>query len=112
MFIGCQSNRMLIVLQGDGTGSVSIYGTKFADENFNLKHTEAGLLSMANTGKDTNGCQFFITTAKCDWLDGKHVVFGRLLDEQSHQVVRMLNAISTTNQKPKLDCEIIECGEL
>jgi peptidyl-prolyl isomerase H (cyclophilin H) len=67
-------------LKGDGTGSLSIYGDKFADENFDVKHTTAGLLSMANSGPNTNGCQFFITCDKCDFLDGKHVVFGKLVD--------------------------------
>ncbi len=61
-------------IKGDGTGSYSIYGTKFNDESFTLKHTEPGLLSLANSGPNTNGCQFFVTCAKADWLDGKHVV--------------------------------------
>ncbi|RLO04712.1 hypothetical protein DYB28_006221 [Aphanomyces astaci] len=92
---------------------MSIYGDKFADENFRHKHTEAGLLSMANSGPGTNGCQFFITCGACDWLDGKHVVFGKLLDSASLLVMRKIESVPTgPNNKPRTPIIITECGEL
>ncbi|VDP01494.1 unnamed protein product [Soboliphyme baturini] len=88
-------------VNGDGTGMMSIYGEKFPDECFELKHSGPGMLSMANAGKDTNGCQFFITCAKCEFLDGKHVVFGRVVD--GLLVVRKIENVPTgPNNKPKL----------
>ena len=99
-------------VKGDGTGALSIYGSRFADENFSASHTGPGLLSMANSGPGTNGCQFFITCAKTDWLDDKHVVFGRVTGE-GMLTVRKLEAVATgANNKPKLPCVITECGEM
>ncbi|KAK4036134.1 peptidyl-prolyl cis-trans isomerase H [Daphnia magna] len=98
-------------LNGDGTGCLSIYGDNFNDENFNLKHDSPGLLSMANSGRDTNGSQFFITCAKCDFLDGKHVVFGRVLD--GLLVVRKIENVPTgPNNKPKIPVSVSQCGEM
>ncbi|KAG9088228.1 Peptidyl-prolyl cis-trans isomerase H [Ceratobasidium sp. UAMH 11750] len=98
-------------LQGDGTGSFSIYGDKFPDENFQMKHTGPGLLSMANSGPNTNGCQFFITTAPCDFLDGKHVVFGKVID--GILTLRKIENVATgPNNRPKLTVKITECGEM
>ncbi|KAF7355700.1 Peptidyl-prolyl cis-trans isomerase [Mycena sanguinolenta] len=98
-------------LKGDGTGSFSIYGDKFPDENFQEKHTGPGLLSMANSGPNTNGCQFFITTAKCEFLDGKHVVFGKVIDGML--TLRKIEAVQTgPNNRPKLVVKITECGEM
>jgi peptidyl-prolyl isomerase H (cyclophilin H) len=99
-------------INGDGTGRISIYGNSFPDENFALRHTGPGLLSMANSGPNTNGCQFFITCAKCDWLDEKHVVFGKVLDEESLLVVRKLENAPVQESKPKLKIAITQCGEL
>ncbi|KAL4951440.1 41 kDa peptidyl-prolyl cis-trans isomerase [Aspergillus filifer] len=94
----------------NGTGGESIYGEKFPDENFELKHDRPFLLSMANSGPGTNGSQFFVTTVPTPHLDGKHVVFGEVLNGKS--VVRKIENMSTQADKPTQDVAIVECGEL
>ena len=99
------------ITSGDGKGGESIYGATFQDENFEWSHIEPGLLSMANTGPDTNGSQFFITTDAADFLDGKHVVFGKVT--KGMEVVGKMEAVGTKKTgKVSVRVEIVDCGEL
>ena len=115
---GCPFHRVIpgFMLQGgdftkrNGTGGKSIYGEKFRDENFKKKHTRVGLLSMANSGCHTNGSQFFITTAITSWLDGKHVVFGEVIEGMD--VVRSIESMGSQSGKPRRPILIQNCGEV
>ena len=94
----------------NGTGGKSIYGEKFADENFIRKHTKPGLLSMANAGPGTNGSQFFITTVVTGWLDGKHVVFGEVV--KGYEIVKKIETYGSSNGKTKKEVRITNSGQL
>jgi len=96
--------------RGNGTGGESIYGEKFADENFIHKHTGAGVLSMANAGPNTNGSQFFLCTVKTGWLDGKHVVFGRVVNGMD--VVKAMEGVGSQSGATSKPIVIADCGQL
>ncbi|KAK8810537.1 hypothetical protein WA158_007112 [Blastocystis sp. Blastoise] len=111
----CQGYIFICFLGGDfthgnGRGGESIYGARFADENFKLRHSGPGLLSMANCGPNTNGSQFFITTVPCPWLDGHHVVFGSV--KNGLEILDQLENLGSESGKPIKEVVITDCGEI
>ena len=115
---GCPFHRIIpqFMIQGgdftkhNGTGGVSIYGNKFPDENFKVGFEGPGELAMANAGPNTNGSQFFITTIRCDWLTGKHVVFGKVVEGMD--VVKKMESCGSSSGKTKIPVSSANCGQL
>lgn len=102
------------IVNGDGTGCTSIYGPQFDDEALAaLRHSGPGVLAMANSGSNSNGCQFYITCTQCDFLDRKHVVFGKVANQESMLVVRKLESVPVGQaSRPNAPCVITQCGEM
>lgn len=101
------------ITHGNGKGGDSMYGKRFDDENFKLKHTGPGILSMANAGANTNNSQFFLCTAATPWLDGKHVVFGQVVDEEGLKVLKKVEAFGSRPEgKTSKKIVIQDCGQL
>jgi len=102
--------QMVDITTGDGTGGKSIFGAKFNDEDFTLSHRSPGWVSMANHGRDTNGSQFFIMLTKARWLDGKHVVFGKIV--KGYDVIKTLGEVPSdpSTALPKTKVTITDCG--
>jgi len=98
------------ITQFNGYGGESIYGGKFPDENFKLTHTGPGVLSMANSGPNSNSSQFFLCTAKTEWLDGKHVVFGNVT--KGFEIVKAIEAVGSRAGKTSQKVEVVDCGQL
>lgn len=115
---GCRFHRIIphfIVQSGDfiandGTQNESVYGQRFEDENFSVKHSEPGIVSMANSGRNSNGSQFFITLSKASWLDSRHVAFGRVIE--GLDIVELIQAAGTSDGTPKQQILISDCGEI
>ena len=115
---GCKFHRIIphfIVQSGDfiandGSQNESIYGARFDDENFSVKHDQPGIVSMANSGRNTNGGQFFITLVNAPWLDGRHVAFGKVIEGMD--IVELIQAAGTSNGIPKQNIIISDCGEI
>jgi len=98
------------ITKGNGTGGMSIYGRNFRDENLKLSHYKRGLLSMANSGPDTNGSQFFITFQETPWLNGHHCVFGELISGED--VLAKIEEVGTRDGNPKAEIKVEECGQI
>lgn len=98
------------VVTGDGNGAISIYGPHFEDENMSINHTGPGFIGMANRGQDTNGCQFYITTMATPWLNGKHTIFGKVVDNQG--IIHGIEKVKTdSDDQPLLPVVLTECGD-